>query len=52
MYWYLFFSEWVQRVLQKREESASVRYVALSDLAELQRVESVKFALNAKAYEE
>ena len=48
MYWYLFFSEWVQRVLQKREESASVRYVALSDLPELQRVESVKFALNAK----
>ena len=37
---------------EKREESASVRYVALSDLAELQRVESVKFALNAKAYEE
>ena len=31
---------------------ASERYVALSDLAELQRIKSVKFALNAKANEE
>lgn len=39
MYWCLLFT-------------SAERYVALSDLAELQRIKSVKFALNAKANEE